>query len=202
MALGTGHGKLLPIFFYINSFCRPFPLTFCGKSLVGKRKTNCATIISFPQSVVLSTIALYQSAGEKSLSYCKKIIVTNYFITLAKDSCTKNSRFVMFRRFRSSAVCSSSDQLPCEQSFLREGTDQSYPSQNSRKQFCPTFYFAAQGATCRGLGTANKRRSKLQNKFPDKLSSQTLSRQKQVAALGGPQSTVTNILNKRRRNFV
>ena len=35
-------------FFCINSFCRPFPLTFRRKLLVGKRKTHCATITSFP----------------------------------------------------------------------------------------------------------------------------------------------------------
>ena len=37
-------------------------------------------------SVLLSTIALDQSTGEKSTSHCKKLIATNYFITLAKDS--------------------------------------------------------------------------------------------------------------------
>ena len=72
----------------IDSFCRPCPYTFCGKSLVGKKKkTNCATFTSFPWSVPLPTIALDQSAGEKLLSYCKKIIVTNYFITSANGSC-------------------------------------------------------------------------------------------------------------------
>ena len=70
----------------------------------------------FRWAVLLSTIALDQSAGQKSLSYCKKIVVTNYFMALAKGSCNKNSNFfrfhrlaVGFRRFRSfhrSAVCS------------------------------------------------------------------------------------------------
>ena len=47
---------------------------------MGKRKTDCATITSFPWSVLLSTTALDQSAGEKSLRYHEKIIiVTNYF---------------------------------------------------------------------------------------------------------------------------
>ena len=36
--------------------------------------------------VLLLTIALDQSAGEKTLSRCKKLIVTNYFVTLAKGS--------------------------------------------------------------------------------------------------------------------
>ena len=84
----------------IDSFCRPFPLTFRGKSRVRKRKRNYATITSFPRSVLLLTIALDQSAGEKSLSSCKKIIVTNYFTTLAKCSCYKNSHFLTFRKFR------------------------------------------------------------------------------------------------------
>ena len=51
----------------------------------GKEKKNCATITSFPWSVLtvlLSTLALDQSAGEKSLS------------------CYKNSHFLRFRRFR------------------------------------------------------------------------------------------------------
>ena len=87
-------------FFYnnIDSFCRPFSLTFRGTSLMRKRKTNFATITLFPWSVLLSTIALDQSAGEKLLSYCKKIVVTNYFITLAKGSCNKNSNFFRFHR--------------------------------------------------------------------------------------------------------
>ena len=46
------------------------------------------------------SIALDQSAGEKSLSHCKKLVVANYFITLAKGSC--NSDFFTFRRFRGS----------------------------------------------------------------------------------------------------
>ena len=44
---------------------------------------------SFQWSVQSSTIALDQSAGEKSRSHCKKLIVTNYFIMLAKGSCNK-----------------------------------------------------------------------------------------------------------------
>ena len=44
---------------------------------------------SFQWSVQSSTIALDQSAGEKSPSHCKKLIVTNYFIVLAKGSCNK-----------------------------------------------------------------------------------------------------------------
>ena len=44
---------------------------------------------SFQWSVQSSTIALDQSAGEKSSSHCKKLIVTNYFIMLAKGSCNK-----------------------------------------------------------------------------------------------------------------
>ena len=107
----------------IDSFCRPFPLTFRGKLLAGKKKTNCATITSFPWSVLLSTIALLlsnQSAGAKPLSFCKNIIVTNYYITLAKGSCNKNSHFLRFRRFHrfrtfrgstvfTFAVCNSTD---------------------------------------------------------------------------------------------
>ena len=48
---------------------------------------------SFQWSVQSSTIALDQSAGEKSPSHCKKLIVTNYFIILAKESCNKTFRF-------------------------------------------------------------------------------------------------------------
>ena len=44
---------------------------------------------SFQWSVQSSTIALDQSAGEKSPSHCKKLIVTNYFIILAEGSCNK-----------------------------------------------------------------------------------------------------------------
>ena len=44
---------------------------------------------SFQWSVQSSTIALNQSAGEKSPSHCKKLIVTNYFIILAERSCNK-----------------------------------------------------------------------------------------------------------------
>ena len=44
---------------------------FCWRFSARKRKTNCATIASFPSSVLLSNKALYQSAREKSLSYCK-----------------------------------------------------------------------------------------------------------------------------------
>ena len=86
----------------IDSFCRPFPLTFRGKLLAGKKKTNCATITSFPWSVLLSTIALLLSTNQRArnrLVFCKNIIVTNYYITLAKGSCNKNSHFLRFRRF-------------------------------------------------------------------------------------------------------
>ena len=48
-----------------------------------------STTCSFQWSVLLSTIALDQSAGEKSLSYCKKVIANNCFITLAKSSCNR-----------------------------------------------------------------------------------------------------------------
>jgi len=37
-------------------------------------------------SVLLSTIALAQSTGKKSPSHCKKLIATNYVITLVKGS--------------------------------------------------------------------------------------------------------------------
>ena len=48
-----------------------------------------------------STIGLDldQSAGKKSLSYCKNLILTNYFITLGKVSCNKNSHFFRFCKF-------------------------------------------------------------------------------------------------------
>ena len=50
-------------------------------------------------TVLLSTIALDQLAGEKSPCHCKKSIVTNYFITLAEGSCNKTVRS-RFHRFR------------------------------------------------------------------------------------------------------
>ena len=95
-----------------------------------KKQTKWATITSFPWSVLtvlLSTLALDQSAGEKSLSYYKKNIVTNYFMTLAKGSCNKNSHFLRFRRFRrfrrfcGFAVCSPQlviFLLPCLKSWI------------------------------------------------------------------------------------
>ena len=59
-------------------------------------------------TVLLWTIALDQSAGEKSPCHCKKSVVTNYFITLAEGSCNKTVRS-RFHRFRGSAVCSCAD---------------------------------------------------------------------------------------------
>ena len=41
--------------------------------------------------VLLLTIALDQSAGEKTLGRCKKLIVTNYFVTLKKRQFLKQS---------------------------------------------------------------------------------------------------------------
>ena len=58
-----------------------------------------------------------------------------------------------------------------------------------KKMIWPPFYFAGLDATRRGLGTGKraKQTTKLSNKLPDKSSSQTLSRQRKVAALCGPQ---------------
>ena len=48
-----------------------FDVRFRGRFLeIRTRQENCATIASFPWSVLLSNIALDQSALEKALSYC------------------------------------------------------------------------------------------------------------------------------------
>ena len=65
---------------------------------------------SFQWSVLLSTKALDQSAGEKSLSHSKKLIVTYYFITLAKGRCNKTVISLgSVACSAPSAVCSSAD---------------------------------------------------------------------------------------------
>ena len=73
----TDHGKLLSICFDNNIDSRyPFPFKFLGKSRArGKnreKKPNCPTITSFPRSVLLSNLALHQSAREKSRDCLKK----------------------------------------------------------------------------------------------------------------------------------
>jgi len=82
----TDHGKLLSIVFYnnIDIFLSSVSVDFSRKIACGKeRKTICATITSFPWSVLISTIALDQSRGKKLLRYCEKyIFATNYFIAL------------------------------------------------------------------------------------------------------------------------
>ena len=62
-----------------------------------KRKTNRATITSFPRSVLSSNIALDQSAGEKSLSYIKRIHSTNNYCFVV-DSSRLHLTFTTFGR--------------------------------------------------------------------------------------------------------
>ena len=79
----TDHGKLLSICFFtitLTVFVVHVRRLFAENRLWETKKTSSATFTSFPWSVLLSTIALDQSAGDKLLSYVKKIIVTNYGI--------------------------------------------------------------------------------------------------------------------------
>ena len=86
-----------------KSIPRPF---VCFRQLLTSRKSAIRRLpdseleLSISATQFLSiALDLDRSAGEKSLSYCKKLIVTNYFITLAKGSCNKNSHFFRFLRF-------------------------------------------------------------------------------------------------------
>jgi len=57
---------------YHWQFSGPFPSKFLKKiECARKRKRNCATITSFPGSVLLSNIALDQLDPERSLNYHK-----------------------------------------------------------------------------------------------------------------------------------
>ena len=79
----TDHGKLLSICFFtitLTVLVVHVRRLFAENRLWERKKTSSATFTSFPWSVLLSTIALDQSAGDKLLSYVKKIIVTNYGI--------------------------------------------------------------------------------------------------------------------------
>ena len=69
----TDHGKLLSICFWC---LHCISIEVSCKIGCRRRKTNCATVMSFPWSVhsFLSSIALNQTAREKLLSYGKKVL--------------------------------------------------------------------------------------------------------------------------------